>query len=157
MYLSIRLQRCQTPHATTSRQLPHSQSQQTLANEFYTIIGKKLQLPKASEPPFKNLGLATSYNGIDVKQTQQCIKISCEDYIDCIAGSHRWTKSNPNKLTSRPTAPLPKNALTQVFKEQGPLEGTVEHKKLQDSAGFSYQTLIGKLFYAYNVCCLDIV
>jgi len=43
-----------------------------------------------------------------------------------------------------------------VFKEQGPLEGTIEHKKLQESAGFSYQTLIGELLYAYNVCCLDI-
>ena len=129
---------------------------ETLANEIYSIIGKKLQLPKESEPPFKNLGLATSYNGVDVKQTQQYIEISCEDYIDRVARSHGWTETDPNELTSRPTAPLPETALNNVFKEKGPLEGTTEHKKLQESAGFSYRTLIGELLYAYNVCRLDI-
>ena len=42
----------------------------TLANEIYDIIGKKLQLPKEKNIPFKNLGLATLYNGVNIKQTK---------------------------------------------------------------------------------------
>ena len=127
----------------------------TLANEIYDIIGKKLQLPKEKNIPFKNLGLATSYNGVDIKQTKHYIEISCEDYIDRVARSHGWTTPK-DELLSHPTAPLPEKALDKIFDEDGPPEGSSEHKKLKELHGFPYRTLLGEILYAYNVCRPDI-
>ena len=31
-------------------------------------------------------------------------------------------------------------------------EGTVEHKLLEDKAGFAYWTLLGEIIYAYMTC-----
>ena len=38
----------------------------------------------------------------------------------------------------------------------GPPEGSPEHRKLEDEAGFSYRTLLGELMYCYVTCRLDI-
>jgi len=58
--------------------------------------------------------------------TNPSIKVSNSSCYDKLI-----TSSLPVPMKhSRLTAPLPENALTQVFKEQGPLEGTVEHTKL---------------------------
>ena len=37
-----------------------------------------------------------------------------------------------------------------------PKEGTLDHLNLEKSMGFSYQTLLGELMFAYVTCCPDI-
>ena len=36
-----------------------------------------------------------------------------------------------------------------MFKEVGPLEGSVDHTILEKNNGFGYRTLLGELMYAY--------
>jgi len=38
----------------------------------------------------------------------------------------------------------------------GPMEGTKEHRSLEESVGFAYRQVLGELVYAYVVCRLDI-
>ena len=128
----------------------------TIADAIFTIIGKHLRLPNEPEPPFKNLGLATDYNGIDLIQTNEYIEISCGNYIDRVARSHGWSTPEPDETISKPTAPLPDKCLDHIYREHGPQEGTKEHHTLQQHQGFSYRTLLGELLYAYVTCRPDI-
>ena len=133
-----------------------SSPNQELATEIYKIIGEKLQLPNEPEIPFKDLGFATSYNGVDVKQTKHYTEITCEDYIDRISRTHGWETATNTEITSKPTAPIPDKALDHVFNNEGPAEHTTEHKRLETKHGFVFRGLLGKILYAYNVCRPDI-
>ena len=46
--------------------------------------------------------------------------------------------------------------LKQVYDQKGPTEGTLEHKAIEQKAGFSYRTLLGEMLYAYVTCRPDI-
>eukprot|EP00536_Pseudo-nitzschia_multiseries_P009711 jgi/Psemu1/24048/gm1.24048_g len=124
-----------------------------IAIKIYNVIGKCLQHASKDAPPFKYLGLPTSYNGVDILQTQIYLEITCDDYIDRLVRTHGWTATTNIKLQSHPTSPLPDKALNQMYIDPGPLEGTSEHLHLQMTHGFFYCTLIGKLLYAYTTCC----
>ena len=51
---------------------------------------------------------------------------------------------------------MSKDALEQIFKHEGLKEGTEEHFKLENSAGFGYRTLLGELMFCYISCRCDI-
>ena len=54
------------------------QHQKLLTRVFiFDIIGKKLQLPKETEPPSTKMGLLHGFNGLDINQCQEYIEISC--------------------------------------------------------------------------------
>lgn len=129
---------------------------QTIATAIFDIIGAKLKLPNEPIIPFKNLGLATDYNGVDLHQTQSYIQISCANYIDRVAKSHGWSNATKDEIQSHPTSPLPDDAVNQMFKATGPPEDSDEHAELESKHGFSYRTLLGELLYAYVTCRPDI-
>lgn len=54
--------------------------------------------------------------------------------------------------SSRPLSPLPTDCIEQIYKEEGPIEGTTTHLMLEKSKGFYYQTLLGELMYSYITC-----
>eukprot|EP00980_Cylindrotheca_fusiformis_P030089 scaffold24340_cov255-Cylindrotheca_fusiformis.AAC.1 len=61
------------------------------AVNVYDRIGKALQLPGGSEPPFKYLGLITDFNGVDVHQyNDRIVMISVANYIDRILCMLPW-------------------------------------------------------------------
>ena len=82
--------------------------------------------------------------------------MSCPEYIDCIVVSHDW-QDEPDIGTpgDLPISPIPEGSITKMYGEflgtstRGPKEGTLEHLKLQKSMGFSYQTLLGEMLFAY--------
>ena len=125
------------------------------AKEIYSIIGSKLKLPKEPKDPFAYLGLITDFNGIDVTQTKDYIEISCSNYIDRIMTSHGWETTSPSNPNT--SAPLSTDVLHQLqHHADGPKEGTIEHRNLQEKQGFSYQSLLGEIMYAYVSCRPDI-
>ena len=81
--------------------------QEDIAKRIFDYIGKKLQLSGKKVPPFKYLGIAKDYNGVDITQTKQYIEISCPGYIDCVTCAHSWDKPDDTEIKSRPTAPMP--------------------------------------------------
>ena len=127
-----------------------------LADKIYDIIGTKLQLPKEDKPPFSKMGLIDDFNGIDVQQTDSYIKLSCGTYIDRLVTSHGWKEEKRIKNIAKTISPLNSEALKQVHTQKGPLEGTPEHRALEDKHGFGHRTLLGEMMYAHVTCRPDI-
>jgi len=46
-----------------------------------------------------NKGIGTKYNGVDILQTCDYIKLHCKSYLDRVLLSHGWTEPSPNKST----------------------------------------------------------
>lgn len=129
-----------------------------IAAYIYERIGQKLQLPGETEPPFVDEGLVESFNGVDILQTQDYIKLSCSTYIRRLLASHSW--STPGKterpIGSRPFEPFPESDLQAIYTTPGFAEHTSEHSALAKEMGFSYRTLLGELLYAYITARPDI-
>jgi hypothetical protein len=97
------------------------------------------------------------YNGVDVDQTRDYIKLSCESFIDRMLLSHGWTTPGARETDRHDVVPLtPGKAHNLMSAEPGPMEGTAEHAALEKQMGFGYRTVLGELTYAYVVCRLDI-
>ena len=126
-----------------------------IAKRLHAQIGKALQSPSEDTPPFKYLGLIKDFNGLDVAQHSDAIKLSCEKCIDRVLTTHRWSKPSP-PVPSKPSAPLPVDAVTSIYAHPGPPENTAKHAELVAKYGFAYRTLLGKLLYAYVACRPDI-
>ena len=52
--------------------------------------------------------------------------------------------------------PIASDSIEKMYKETGPKESVAAHKLLKNRIGFAYQTLLGKLMYAYITCRPDI-
>jgi len=126
-----------------------------IAKHLYNQIGNALQLPSEDTPPFKYLGLINDFNGLDIAQHSDTIKLSCEKYIDRVLTTHGWSKPSP-PVPSKPSAPLPVDAVTSLCAHQGPPENIAEHAALVAKCGFTHRTLLGKLLHAYVACRPDI-
>ena len=106
-------------------------------------------------------GMFQRYNGIDVLQTRDYIKLSAESYIDRMLQTHGWD-SPKHKLLRKGSRdsnkPVPLNpALTnELMKLTGPPEKSAEAHDLARRVGFSYRNILGELIYAYVICRLDI-
>ena len=104
-------------------------------------------------------GMYQRYNGIDVFQTRDYIKVSAESYIDRMLQTHGW---DTDKYTARvqtsdlKAVPLNPSVTSRLMSLEGPAEKTVEAKELAKKNGFSYRNLLGELIYAYVICRLDI-
>jgi hypothetical protein len=120
---------------------------QRIANHLLDLINDKLTIP------MKQQGLVTLYNGLDILQTRDYIKVSCETYINRISELHLaqgWMKAY--LISDRPT-PLP--TTQQFMKALQSDEGDPNEKSqlaLAKKMGFSYRSGIGQLVYAM-VCC----
>jgi len=126
-----------------------------LAKRLYDQIGKASQLPSEDTPPFKYLSLIKDFNGLDVAQYSDAIKLSCEKHIDRVLTTHGWSKPSP-PVPSKPSAPLSVDAVTSLCAHQGPPENTAEHAALVAKHGFAYRTLLDELLHAYVACRPDI-
>jgi hypothetical protein len=94
---------------------------ESIAKKVYDIIGKALQLPQESTPPFKFLGLITDFNGVDVNQDQGYIEIAANSYISRFLKSHGWDTPNTKESESDMIAPLPMDSVDAVYKsDPGP-------------------------------------
>ena len=86
-------------------------------------IGGKLRLPNEPIKPFAYIGLISDSNGIDINQTNEYIEISCPNYIDRLLRSHHW-ETPERQPSAKPIAPLYTNAIENMYKNVGPIQGT---------------------------------
>jgi len=61
-----------------------------------------------------NKGIGMKYNGLDVLQTRNYIKLHCKSYINKILLSHGWTESGPKESTHHNIVPLSPDAVDQL-------------------------------------------
>ena len=99
-------------------------------------------------------GIYERYNGIDVIQTRDYVKLGCESYIDRFLQTHGWDK--PAVKDSSKAVPLNPDKVNHLMGLEGPKEKTAEAKELASKHGFSYRNLLGELIYAYVICRVDI-
>ena len=96
------------------------------------------------------------YNGVDIAQTRDYIKLSCETYIDRILQTHGWEQPKLQESDRHDVVPVSPLKVPSLLKLHGPAEGTKEHRELEKDVGFSYRQVLGECIYAYVVCRLDI-
>lgn len=96
------------------------------------------------------------FNGIDVHQTQDFIKLDCKTYIDRVLLTHGW--DTPENGTTDPAnlVPLRPDKTDALMRLEGPPEKTPEARELVKKHQFSYRNLLGELIYAYVICRIDI-
>ena len=103
----------------------------------------------------KDLGILDRYNGVDVQQTQDYIKLSCEVYINKVAEGHPWLEDE----ISQGRFPIPMDAepkFSRQMEEATPPADKKEQIALQHDMGIHYRQVIGELLYAMVTCRPDI-
>ena len=121
----------------------------SLAKSIIASVGKSVDLTGDS--------ILESFNGVDVEQTRDYIKISCTSYIERLLKSHGWDTGPPNESPYRAhIEPLSPSITQQLDTDIGPLENTPESAVLATKMSFSYRSVLGELMYAYVVCRMDI-
>ena len=97
------------------------------------------------------------YNGLDVHQMQDYIKLYCETYIDCVLQMHGWEMPGACESDCHDSVLItPDASKTLMQLAPGPSEDMPEHEALEWEVGFSYQQVLGELIYAYVVVCINI-
>ena len=125
-------------------------SSEATANMVFDLIDDKLTFP------LKRMGKVTMFNGIDVLQTKDYIKISVQTYIERICEKHLKAWMKVNDMPDRPT-PLPtrKQFITSFLSAKGDKNDKAQ-TKLANNMGFGYRSGIGELIYAMITCRPDI-
>ena len=102
-------------------------------------------------------GIGTKYNGVDIEQTREFIRLHCESYIDHMLHTHGWSTPGPQESDRHDSVPMAPSMINHLQNlPPGPAEGTAEHKALQDACKFSYCQILGEQIYAYIVAHVDI-
>lgn len=101
--------------------------------------------------------ILTKFNGLQVEQSAQYIRIHSEEYIMRLCDRYGWsTPSTSGASLACPKEPMLSPIYKQLDTDLGPPEHSDEGRQLATSAGFSYRSLLGALMYAYVTCRLDI-
>lgn len=101
-------------------------------------------------------GVGKRYNGIDLMQTRDYIKVHCQNYIERVLQTHGWEAAGPKESDRHDSLPITSDVVTRLQNLDGPLEGSVEHKSIEAAMKFSYRQVLGELIYAYIVARMDI-
>jgi hypothetical protein len=102
----------------------------------------------------KDLGLITRFNGVDVLQSRDYVKIYNKVYINKILLRHEWIhKESP--LSQFPI-PMQTDTRYQRQLENADIPTSKEISTLEEEYGFGYRQAIGELIYALTTCCPDI-
>jgi len=99
-------------------------------------------------------GLYQRFNGIDIYQTQDFIKVGCESYLDRMLQTHGW--DSPKHKDPINLVPIHPSITDKLMTLEGPDKKSPQATLLVQKHGFSYRNLLGELVYAYVICRLDI-
>ncbi|GFH45233.1 hypothetical protein CTEN210_01707 [Chaetoceros tenuissimus] len=102
----------------------------------------------------KYLGLLTRFNGVDVDQTKEYIKIHNKTYIQKILRGHAWLE--PQYKQQKPTPMKADNAYITSLETAVPPATKEDQIKLQHEMQMNYRQGIGELLYAMITCRPDI-
>ena len=123
---------------------------QRTANVLFDMIDDSLTYP------LKRMGLIDMFNGMDILQTRDYVKISVRTYIERIMAKHLASWMTVKDMPDRPT-PLPTR--TQFIRTFLSAVGDSDEKKqkaLAEKMGFGYRNGIGELIYAMITCRPDL-
>lgn len=101
------------------------------------------QIKLSMRIPLKTLGIVTCFNGNDIHQTREFIKITQEKYLTKMLHSHGWTTPASGK-----PIPLPSDSkwIQQLETADHPTT-LVQQQDLCMAMGFNYHQVIGEVIY----------
>jgi Reverse transcriptase (RNA-dependent DNA polymerase). len=114
-----------------------------IIQEFANDIGQKLKVTWGTKP-------STQFNGLDIIQTREGIKISCSSYITKLQKAHGW-----NDISKKPLEPISPSKVKELESTEGPPLDSDEGKLLFKENGFNYRGVVGEIVYAYIVARPD--
>jgi Reverse transcriptase (RNA-dependent DNA polymerase) len=72
-----------------------------------------------------SLGVGSHFNGIDIVQSCDYIKLHCETYIDRMLQTHGWSHPSPNESNCHDSVPISPGSIESLqHLDPGPTEGT---------------------------------
>lgn len=93
---------------------------------------------------------STAFNGLDILQTGEGIKISCSSYISKLQQAHGW-----NAISTKYMEPISPHKIHELESSEGPPIDSPEGVELRQKNGFNYRGVVGELLYAYILCRPD--
>ena len=108
--------------------------------------------------PMHQLGIIERFNGVDVMQTKDYIKVYNKTYIKKVLAGYDWThkesKSHKHPIPMRDDAPY----MNRIDTELGPNIQTDPkgYAKLEKENGFKYRKALGELLFCMVTCRPDI-
>jgi hypothetical protein len=111
------------------------------------------EIESRMQNPLNDLGTIKRFNGIDILQARDFVKISCETYVDKIVLHHGWQ----NEIASNQPIPMraDSESLRKLELSKGP-DDPADAQALETEMGFSYRQAIGELIFAMTVGRIDI-
>ena len=119
-----------------------------LAQQVINDIDSKMSIK------IKELGQISRYNGVDVQQTKDYIKIYNNTYIEKIMANHPWLHQ-PTNLGKFPIPMNPDPKYHHEMETATPLT-EIEKHALEQELGFGYRQAVGEIIYAMVTCRPDL-
>jgi hypothetical protein len=116
---------------------------QAVLRRFAAEIGTHLNVTISDGP-------SSHYNGLDIDQTSEGIKIHCSTYLTKLASAHGW-----DVTSSKPLEPIHPDSVKELETSRGPPIDSPEGKSLALDQGFDYRGVVGEIVYAYILCRPD--
>ena len=105
--------------------------------------------------PMKKLGVVTRYNGVDINQTSDYIKIHSTTYLKKILENHDW--NNDKEKCHVAPIPMKEDASYQTILDTTPVPtNDIEREQLENDMGYSYRQALGEVLFAMVTCRPDI-
>lgn len=125
-------------------------SDKDLADQIIEKINNKMTID------VKGLGMIHRFNGVDVHQTKDYIKLYNETYLNKIFARHTWLHQEKDKHLAAYPIPMNPDPSFQRELENQPIPTPQEIHDLELEYGFGYRQAIGELIYALVTCRPDI-
>ena len=103
----------------------------------------------------KELGMISRFNGVDILQSRNFIRLSNETYLRKIFLHHLWLRDE-HPLTKNKPIPMSDSATYQRKLEEAEPLSPEELEIIEKEMGFTYRQAIGELIYALVTCRPDI-
>ena len=104
----------------------------------------------------RSLGVINCFNGIDITQSKNVIKISNVTYINKILRDKHWLDATIPGINSPQYTPMHHDSEYNIDIDEAEPIPESELKSIENEMGFSYKQGIGELVYALVTCCPDI-
>ena len=123
---------------------------ESLASHVFDLIDEHLTIP------LKCLGLISLFNGLDIIQSRDYIKVSCKSYDERICEKYLDGWLSKHHMANRPT-PLPQNdSFVKSFLSATGNASETAQAKLSASMGIKYRNVLGELIFALVTCRPDL-